>query len=317
MDLKAIEIDEETEIALQTIMEFPEKGSIKLRGEVQESKVQHIAPSLIEEFGAGIVTWEQMSDPLKCLKKSYPSTPCSPSFECTTYVHSHGPNQTKFTSQAQTCGFIGYPLHQQDYKCFHPIYRKYFVSMDVIFLEDHPFFAVSMLQRESVSEELNCVVPLESTSPTFVTLPLPNRDPYNTALPTNQITWITYNRRNLKKEVGQMGENDRSDIAVLKDISEKGNVHEIEVMAEATGDEAEQEHSSNLDEYNLSIDIPIEAPLSSPKDIRGYTDYTLFIDVSKAGKIVVSIVYVNDIVLSGSSVFKGSRRTKAQWSSGA
>lgn len=55
-----------------------------------------------------------------------------------------------------------------------------------------------------------------------------------------------------------MGENDRSDIAVLKDISEKGNVHEIEVMAEATGDEAEQEHSSNLDEYNLSIDIPIE-----------------------------------------------------------
>lgn len=37
MDLKAIEIDEETEIALQTIMEFPEKGSIKLRGEVQES----------------------------------------------------------------------------------------------------------------------------------------------------------------------------------------------------------------------------------------------------------------------------------------
>uniref|UniRef100_A0A9I9EKI0 Uncharacterized protein n=1 Tax=Cucumis melo TaxID=3656 RepID=A0A9I9EKI0_CUCME len=37
IDLKAIEIDEETEIALQTIMEFPEKGSIKLRGEVQES----------------------------------------------------------------------------------------------------------------------------------------------------------------------------------------------------------------------------------------------------------------------------------------
>ena len=32
--------------------------------------------------------------------------------------------------------------------------RKYFVSMDVTFLEDCPFFPVSLLQGESESEEL-------------------------------------------------------------------------------------------------------------------------------------------------------------------
>ena len=35
---------------------------------------------------------------------------------------------------------------------------------------------------------------------------------------------------------------------------EKGNVDEIEVTV---GNEAEQDHSSNLDKYDLSLDIPI------------------------------------------------------------
>ena len=54
---------------------------------------------------------------------------------------------------------------------FHPSLRKYFVSMDVTFLEDCPFFAVSLLQGESVSEESNYANPLESAYPTLVTLP--------------------------------------------------------------------------------------------------------------------------------------------------
>ena len=46
-----------------------------------------------------------------------------------------------------------------------------FVFMDVTFLENHPFFPVSLLQGESESEESNSnwVVPLESTSPTLIT----------------------------------------------------------------------------------------------------------------------------------------------------
>ncbi|KAA0044927.1 putative mitochondrial protein [Cucumis melo var. makuwa] len=75
-------------------------------------------------------------------------------FWCRTYVHNHGPNPTTFTPWAQTCVFVGYPLHQQGYKCFHPF------------------------SRESESEKSNCAI-FESTCPTFVTLP--SLDPHNTS----------------------------------------------------------------------------------------------------------------------------------------
>ena len=74
--------------------------------------------------------------------------------------------------------------------------------MDATFLEDRPFFSTGLLQEESVSEELNWVIPLEFTRPTLVTLPLPDLNPHNIVLPTNQFPWTTYYRRNLIKEVG-------------------------------------------------------------------------------------------------------------------
>ncbi|KAA0034861.1 E3 ubiquitin-protein ligase PRT1 isoform X2 [Cucumis melo var. makuwa] len=75
--------------------------------------------------------------------------------------------------------------------------------MDVTFLDDRPFFSISLLQEESESsksEESNWVIFLKSTSPTFALLP--NLDPHNTILPTNQVPWKTYYRRNLRKNVG-------------------------------------------------------------------------------------------------------------------
>ncbi|KAA0035561.1 Cysteine-rich RLK (RECEPTOR-like protein kinase) 8 [Cucumis melo var. makuwa] len=236
--------------------------------------------------------------------------------------------------------------------------------MNVTFLEDHPFFPVSLLQGESVSEEPNCVVPLESTSPTLVTLPLPLPDlnPHNTVLPTNQVLWIAYYRRNLIS---------KSDIVVPEEMGEKGSAYEIEVMAKTTGDEAKQDHSVSLDSamilknihtalefsqsavmeemralkrtrlgnslrgiklwgvngdknwplYQLNVknaflngDIKEEIHrglgliglpyFSSPKDIVRGTDHTLFTKVSKAGKIVVLSVYVDDIVLSGDDIIE-------------
>ena len=50
-----------------------------------------------------------------------------------------------------------------------------------------------------MSEESNYMLPLESTCPTVVTLPDPN--PHSSVLPTNQVPWKTYYRRNLRKGV--------------------------------------------------------------------------------------------------------------------
>ncbi|KAA0047348.1 reverse transcriptase [Cucumis melo var. makuwa] len=49
-------------------------------------------------------------------------------------------------SRAQVCVFVGYPVHQRGYKCFHPPSRKYFITMDVTFCENRPYFSVSHLQ---------------------------------------------------------------------------------------------------------------------------------------------------------------------------
>ncbi|TYK08586.1 Retrovirus-related Pol polyprotein from transposon TNT 1-94 [Cucumis melo var. makuwa] len=58
-----------------------------------------------------------LQTPLDYLKESYPFTRfildvSHQVFGCTTYVHNHDSNQTKFTPRAQTCMFVGYPLHQ-------------------------------------------------------------------------------------------------------------------------------------------------------------------------------------------------------------
>ena len=125
--------------------------------------------------------------------------------------------------------------------------------MDVTFREDRPFFPVIHLQGETVREESNC--PLEYTSPTLVTLFDPNFHPM--VLHTNQVPWITYYKRNLRKEIespidqptpvqdsevprdqgmtnpidssvdSKMSENDR--LAVSKDMRVKDSVDEIEV----------------------------------------------------------------------------------------
>ena len=69
--------------------------------------------------------------------------------------------------------------------------------MDVTFYEDQPFFPISHLQGESVSEESNCT--LKSTNPSPITLP--DSNPHPMVLLTNQVPWKIYYRRNLRKEI--------------------------------------------------------------------------------------------------------------------
>ncbi|KAL0550799.1 hypothetical protein IC582_009862 [Cucumis melo] len=230
-----------------------------------------------------------LQTPLDCLKESYPSTRLVSEvplrvFGCTAYVHNFGPNQTKFTPRAQACVFVGYPLHQRGYKCFHPPSRKYFVTMDVTFCENRPYFPVSHLQRENVSEESNSI--FEFVEPTPITVS--DIDPHPIILPTNQVPWKTYYRRNLRKEVGSptsqppapvqdfepprdqgmenptkpctnntMSENDKSDVAVLENMEEKNRDDETKVRIETSNDEVEQGLTRKFDEYDPSLDIPI------------------------------------------------------------
>ncbi|KAA0042075.1 Cysteine-rich RLK (RECEPTOR-like protein kinase) 8 [Cucumis melo var. makuwa] len=230
-----------------------------------------------------------LQTPLDCLKESYPYTRLVSEvplrvFWCTAYVHNFGPNQIKFTPRTQACVFVGYPLHQRGYKCFHPPSRKYFVTVDVTFCENRPYFPVSHLQEESVSEESNSTFEFIEPTPSTVS----DVDPHPIILPTNQVPGKTYYRRNLKKEVGSptsqppapvqdfepsrdqgmenptepctnntMSENDRSDVAVLENMEEKNRNDETEIRIETSNKEVEQGHTRKLDEYDPSLDILI------------------------------------------------------------
>ena len=60
----------------------------------------------------------------------------------------------------------------------------------------------------------------------------------------------------------KMAKNGKSNTTIPEEMGEKRNVEkdnidEIEVMAEMTGDKAKPDHSSNLDEYDPSLDILI------------------------------------------------------------
>ncbi|KAA0050819.1 Beta-galactosidase [Cucumis melo var. makuwa] len=106
------------------------------------------AAHLINRMSSRIL---HLQTPLDCLKKSYPSTRLVSEvplrvFGCTAYVHNFDPNQTKFTPRAQACVFVGYPLHQRGYKCFHSPSRKYFVTMMLLSMKTDPTFPLAIFR---------------------------------------------------------------------------------------------------------------------------------------------------------------------------
>ncbi|KAA0051378.1 reverse transcriptase [Cucumis melo var. makuwa] len=79
-------------------------------------------------------------------ENAFPYPPPSDSFRLSQGVLPEFYISTRLISEA--CVFVGYPLHQRGYKYFHSPSRKYFVTIDVTFCEDRPYFPVSHLQGE-------------------------------------------------------------------------------------------------------------------------------------------------------------------------
>jgi len=84
-------------------------------------------------------------------------------FGCTAFVHIHDHNRGKLDPRARKCVFVGYAPTQKGYKCFDPISKKMFVTMDVTFFESKPFFTTH-LQGDSISEDSD-VFKIERTPP--------------------------------------------------------------------------------------------------------------------------------------------------------
>ena len=83
--------------------------------------------------------------PLNIFKSLYPISRLTSKialkvFRCIAFVHNHEHGWGKLDPRARKCISVGYAPTQKGYKCFYPISRKMFITMDVTFFKDKPFF---------------------------------------------------------------------------------------------------------------------------------------------------------------------------------
>ncbi|KAA3484106.1 Retrovirus-related Pol polyprotein from transposon TNT 1-94 [Gossypium australe] len=121
-------------------------------------------------------------------------------FSCVCFVHlRHG---SKLDPRIVKCVFIGYSPTQKGYKCYHPPFRKYYVSMNVTFCEDEPYFSSS---QPSLQGE---VIENEEMTPCSVTLPRENLVSAETSIQEKTSEQLldrpnlsTYTRKGKKEDV--------------------------------------------------------------------------------------------------------------------
>ena len=73
-------------------------------------------------------------------------------FGCTPFFHVHHNHRTKLDLKSLKCIFLNYSSCQKDYKCYSPLTRKVYNSMDVTFFESQYYFPKSEIQGESSKE---------------------------------------------------------------------------------------------------------------------------------------------------------------------
>ena len=98
-------------------------------------------------------------------------------FGCVSFVRNHSPNRDKLDPRAHKCIFLGYSHTQKGYRCYSPSLRKHFVSIDVTFFEDIPYYShkgrqlqESMLSTTIIPTHVPIAPP---TSPISIVPPVP------------------------------------------------------------------------------------------------------------------------------------------------
>ncbi|RVW13831.1 Retrovirus-related Pol polyprotein from transposon RE1 [Vitis vinifera] len=89
-------------------------------------------------------------------------------FGCTCFVHILTPGQDKLSAKAMKCLFLGYSRLQKGYRCYSLETHRYFISADVTFFEDSPFFSTT-----SESLPVSEILPIPIVSPPDAMPPRP------------------------------------------------------------------------------------------------------------------------------------------------
>ncbi|RVX01288.1 Retrovirus-related Pol polyprotein from transposon TNT 1-94 [Vitis vinifera] len=96
--------------------------------------------------------------PCQTLLKSFPTTRLISTvppkiFGCSVFVHINQQHRSKLDSRSLKCIFLGYSSNQKGYKCYSPVTRKFYNSMDVTFFETQPYYPKNDIQGENSTQE--------------------------------------------------------------------------------------------------------------------------------------------------------------------
>ena len=67
------------------------------------------------------------------------------------------------------CIFLGYSSNQKGYKCYSPITKRFYNSMDVTFFEQQPYYSKPAIQGENITKEYQLWDNTSSEIPTIST----------------------------------------------------------------------------------------------------------------------------------------------------
>jgi transposase InsO family protein len=70
-------------------------------------------------------------------------------FGCVCFVHNTTPGVSKLDIPAHKCVFVGYSRDKKGYRCFDPVKRKMYESMDMTFRESEPYFSSASVPASS------------------------------------------------------------------------------------------------------------------------------------------------------------------------
>ncbi|RVW73427.1 Retrovirus-related Pol polyprotein from transposon TNT 1-94 [Vitis vinifera] len=160
-------------VHLSSCVDTPQQNGIAER---KNRHLLEVARSLMFSMNVPKLFWEQavltaaylinrmpsrvlkFQTPCQTLLKSFPTTRLISTvppkiFGCFVFVHINQQHRSKLDPRSLKCIFLGYSSNQKGYKCYSPVTRKFYNSMDVTFFETQPYYPKNDIQGENSTQE--------------------------------------------------------------------------------------------------------------------------------------------------------------------
>ena len=72
-------------------------------------------------------------------------------FSCTAFVHVNSNHRSKLDPRSIKYLFLGHSSTKKGYKCFSPVTKKVYITLDVTFFENQSFYSKTHIQGENLT----------------------------------------------------------------------------------------------------------------------------------------------------------------------